>query len=259
MPPKVYQAAFETDWNELKSRISFAVNYEEHWRSLVPLFEQISHQNAVFIMIWNMLLNRIIYHVDERGVIGHPSFNYLAEDGVDFTMSNTHPKFIESAVKQQQCAIKYFTDYYKEIAGKMIVNLEGVSRKATGKYIHFLQQTVAIETDSRGNPFLFLSYVHDVTHIKKEGTINMVITMPQNLWWWNFNWEKKCLEQMKRLSNQERTILASLAEGKPSKEIAKELFISPLTVDTHRKNLLRKTNCIDTTGMVTYARLVGLL
>jgi DNA-binding CsgD family transcriptional regulator len=50
-----------------------------------------------------------------------------------------------------------------------------------------------------------------------------------------------------------------LAEGKSSKEIAKELGISSHTVDTHRRHLLEKTNCIDTTGMITYCKLVGLL
>jgi len=61
------------------------------------------------------------------------------------------------------------------------------------------------------------------------------------------------------LSRQEKKILSLLAEGKSSKEIANELSVSPHTVDTHRRHLLEKTNCIDTTGMITYARLVGLL
>ena len=58
--------------------------------------------------------------------------------------------------------------------------------------------------------------------------------------------------------HQEKKILSLLAEGKSSKEIAEALFISPHTVDTHRRHLLKKTNCIDTTGIVMYARLVGL-
>jgi DNA-binding CsgD family transcriptional regulator len=44
-----------------------------------------------------------------------------------------------------------------------------------------------------------------------------------------------------------------------SKEIAEILFISPHTAHTHRRNLLERTNCINTTGLVTYATLMGLL
>ncbi|MDQ0780613.1 response regulator [Chryseobacterium sp. W4I1] len=43
-----------------------------------------------------------------------------------------------------------------------------------------------------------------------------------------------------RLTKREKQILQMLAEGKTSIMIADELFLSPLTVDTHRKNLLQK-------------------
>jgi DNA-binding CsgD family transcriptional regulator len=38
--------------------------------------------------------------------------------------------------------------------------------------------------------------------------------------------------------------------GKSSKEMAGELFVSPHTIDTHRRHLLEKTNCTDTTGII---------
>jgi DNA-binding CsgD family transcriptional regulator len=53
--------------------------------------------------------------------------------------------------------------------------------------------------------------------------------------------------------------LSYLEKGKSSKEMANESFTSPHTIDTHRRNLLKKTNCLNTTGLVTYAKLVGLL
>lgn len=43
-----------------------------------------------------------------------------------------------------------------------------------------------------------------------------------------------------RLTRREKQILALIAEGKTSQNIAQELFLSPLTVDTHRKNLIQK-------------------
>ncbi len=64
---------------------------------------------------------------------------------------------------------------------------------------------------------------------------------------------------MQPFCKQEKKVLSYLAKGKHSKEIAVELFNSPSTIDTHRRNLLKKTNCVDTSGMITYAKLVGLL
>jgi two-component system response regulator FixJ len=42
------------------------------------------------------------------------------------------------------------------------------------------------------------------------------------------------------LTGRERQVLDHLLAGKTSKEIAKELAISPRTAEAHRRNLLRK-------------------
>ncbi|MFW0718312.1 response regulator [Pedobacter sp. N23S346] len=43
-----------------------------------------------------------------------------------------------------------------------------------------------------------------------------------------------------RLTKREKQILELIAQGKTSQTIGEELFLSPLTIDTHRKNLLQK-------------------
>lgn len=45
------------------------------------------------------------------------------------------------------------------------------------------------------------------------------------------------------LTNREIEIIALLCEGKTNKVIAEELFLSEFTVETHRKNIIKKTNC----------------
>ena len=54
------------------------------------------------------------------------------------------------------------------------------------------------------------------------------------------------------LSEREREIFKLLAEGKKNKEVAKVLFISPRTVDTHRLNIMKKL------GLATNGELVQL-
>jgi DNA-binding CsgD family transcriptional regulator len=43
-----------------------------------------------------------------------------------------------------------------------------------------------------------------------------------------------------QLTQREKQILNLLAQGKTSQVIGKEIFVSPLTVDTHRTNLMNK-------------------
>ncbi len=46
--------------------------------------------------------------------------------------------------------------------------------------------------------------------------------------------------ELPRLTKREQQILKSISEGKTSAEIADNLFISIITVETHRRNLLQK-------------------
>ena len=55
------------------------------------------------------------------------------------------------------------------------------------------------------------------------------------------------------LSNREREILELIANGKTSKEIAENLFIAKTTVDTHRKNMIRKLHLSNGNELVKYA------
>ena len=55
------------------------------------------------------------------------------------------------------------------------------------------------------------------------------------------------------LSNREKEILSLIANGKTSKDIAEKLFIAKTTVDTHRKNMIRKLNLSSGSELVKYA------
>lgn len=55
------------------------------------------------------------------------------------------------------------------------------------------------------------------------------------------------------LSRREKEILALIANGKTSKQIGEELFIAKTTVDSHRKNMLRKLKLSSANELVRYA------
>lgn len=55
------------------------------------------------------------------------------------------------------------------------------------------------------------------------------------------------------LSTREKAILRLIGDGKTSNEIADVLFISKSTVDTHRKNILKKMNLYGKTDLIRFA------
>lgn len=60
-------------------------------------------------------------------------------------------------------------------------------------------------------------------------------------------------EEVIVLSKREKQILQLIGEGKTSQEIADQLFIGKSTVDTHRKNILKKINVHGKTDLIRYA------
>lgn len=58
---------------------------------------------------------------------------------------------------------------------------------------------------------------------------------------------------------REKDVLRWLAEGLTSTEIGEKLFISPQTVDSHRKNLMKKFEVNKTVNLVALAKKYNLI
>ena len=56
------------------------------------------------------------------------------------------------------------------------------------------------------------------------------------------------------LTRREKEIIQLLYEGLTGPQIAERLFLSPYTIETHRKNLLQKLNVSSTQLMLRYAK-----
>ena len=69
----------------------------------------------------------------------------------------------------------------------------------------------------------------------------------------NYSTEKKQQSNVKVLSDREIEILKLICDEKTTNEIAEQLFISPRTVDTHRKNISKKTGVKTIVGLIKFA------
>jgi DNA-binding NarL/FixJ family response regulator len=71
--------------------------------------------------------------------------------------------------------------------------------------------------------------------------------------------KKNTTEYTGPLSKRECEILALIALGKSHQQIATLLHLSVRTIDTHRNNIIKKTDLHDTASLVTYAIREGLV
>jgi len=67
------------------------------------------------------------------------------------------------------------------------------------------------------------------------------------------------LDSLPPLTKREKEILSQIAAGLTNNQIAEKLFISPLTVDSHRKNLLTKLEVNNTASLIRFAMENGLI
>ena len=70
--------------------------------------------------------------------------------------------------------------------------------------------------------------------------------------------ERHAASPMESLSSRERQILQLIAEGKSSAETARELFLSPKTVETYRSRLMHKLGLANLSELVRFAIQHGL-
>jgi len=96
----------------------------------------------------------------------------------------------------------------------------------------------AIRNISKNNPYLSPQIIsHKLTKlIKKKHHLNQ-LRYPQLL----------------NLTKREKEILKLISDEMTNAEIAEKLFVSPRTIDTHRRNLLQKIGAKNTVGLVKFA------
>lgn len=70
--------------------------------------------------------------------------------------------------------------------------------------------------------------------------------------------EVKILSSSRILSSREKEILQLFAEGRKRSEIAEMLFLSPRTVESHRRNIMEKLGLKSTADLVKFAIREGL-
>lgn len=102
------------------------------------------------------------------------------------------------------------------------------------------QLTDAVHAVVNGKKFLG----EDITEMVIDGYLNASTAVP---------------DSFSNLSNREREIFMLLAEGRSTREIGDELFISVKTVGTHKQNILEKLELKSNSDLVKYALKKGLI
>ena len=179
----------------------------------------------------------------------------MQEKGMRYFWSRIHPDDVESWLSALN-ELMNFTVNEISIEQRTRMNYTWNYRLKNSKneYVTIVQNTTPLEFDIENKPIIGLAH-----YTVLNANINMDVCASAK--WLNNNneYETKYFNNFSQklisngISNRERDIIRLLVLNFSSKEIAEKLYISPNTVDTHRRNILKKLN-ISSTG-----ELVGML
>lgn len=234
-------------------------NYQQKWVEKMDFLQKVSPENNAVIALFDCSEYRFVYMNDRSNVLGgYKPELFTAENGMDFNFSNVHPDQRSAAIQIQLKIFSASMEHAVTDKNNMVACSTFQYKRKTGEYIQYLQKALVVETDDLGNPLLMLRYGYDISHLVKP-SVGLIINSLEGALIWTFNNSTKSLDKINLLSVQEQKVLKLLSEGRESKEIADMLFISHHTIDTHRRNLLKKTYCHDTTALITFGKMTGLI
>lgn len=172
----------------------------------------------------------------------------------DFNIANMlniiHPDDINYFIDFQSAIATFFHELPPEKVLKYKVRYDYRLRKANGEYIRILQQVIIIQSGEDGGVIRALGMHTDISHLKKENKSALSFIglegEPSFL-----DVKVKSIFAKDILSAREKEVLSLIIKGHTSQQIADHLFISKLTVDSHRKKLLQKTNCSSTYELIS--------
>lgn len=165
------------------------------------------------------------------------------EIDVPFFLSLIHEEDQPWFLNFESKVLQFFSTLTAEQIPNYKVRYDYRIRKKNGEYIRILQQVVTIDYSQEKVALRTFGVHTDISHIKPEGTpVLSFIGLngePSHI---GVQAPEVFLTNAFKLTGREKEILRMLIQGAKNEDISKALFISKLTVQSHRKNIMRKTN-----------------
>ena len=177
-------------------------------------------------------------------------------------MKTVLPEEIEKIKLTSKVVADFYTSFLDKESALDYKNMFSYRMKdASGKLRTMLYQAIPLSVLENGMPEHVLCIQTDVSHLKLRSTNSVsFVNIEGGKCYFNVDVSagkfdlSSCESEKDQLaelfSNREKQIVNDLARGLSAQEIASKLNLSPHTVKTHRKNILQKSGCGNTTELV---------
>lgn len=240
----IYNEIFETYPN---------IEIEEHIKKLIEL-DYFYPYNSTFYCITNTVQQNFEYISKNFTACTGLERDVMLKGGMDFFWSLFHPDDIQPWIKSLQQLMAFtMTELTEDQRKRMSYTWNYRIKNGEGNYVNIIQNTTPLQFDSQNKPIIGLAH-YTVLH----GAIQMDICASAKFLNENNEYETLYYQNISNsnildiISNRERDVVRLLLLKKTSDEIADTLNISKHTVDTHRRNILKKLNLSSTFELINF-------
>jgi len=232
---KRYDDILESVFDQKDTEHQF--NIEKDLQKLIKQYEILVKPAFIYVINMRDSESRLVYE---------KNYNLESDQGeVTFEriMSSVHEKEFELVMEIDSISAQFINNLFEE-PFQFLMNVAMPVELIKGKPEYFLRTATVMSFAKDGTADYAIAYFKNVTKVtgikngvkyyisSNEKRSPKVDELAQA-----FN---KLLESKLLLTHQEKNILINVKSGKTSTDIAKDLFISKSTVDTHRQNIIKK-------------------
>lgn len=186
-----------------------------------------------------------------REVLGIEPDQYSLQKGFELI----HPEDLARLHEKEATATDFF---FNKISKEEILMYKVVYmfrlKHSSGVYKTILHQAKALSITDEGKMHLVLGIHADVTYlnIPFNHNVSFISTQRPSYYSVKTGSDLSYMESKSKelFTQREKEIIQQLSMGKDFNQIARELFVSPHTINTHKKNILYKASCKNTAELI---------
>jgi DNA-binding CsgD family transcriptional regulator len=175
--------------------------------------------------------------------------------GVSFLMSQIPPPELLGLGEMTRLINEYVAQLDDSQTKNFRAYFDYKLTRQDGSVSRIIQESIVLKRDANRNISFFLALVTDITSLKGNDRQHLHLTNGTSSMLYEVDNKTGACRQLELLSKRELEIVRLLGQNLCSEEIARKLFISPHTVNTHRQNMLRKLTMRDTSEMTGFLKI----
>jgi PAS domain S-box-containing protein len=168
---------------------------------------------------------------------------------VSFFYDLIHPDDAEMVKDLTIQAINAGSGKYRINPWEHVFHITFRMQRSDGSYINVQRQTGMLTKNEDHVMLTSFGIFTDVTHLTNSEEVQALMSGPEIR---NYRFEPEGDDTSPQFTRREKEIIEKLSAGLSSEEIAQDLFISVNTVNTHRRNILRKAGVKNSAGLMAY-------